>query len=107
MERRKHPRFLVRFRSTFSSVNRVVGEGVVCDLSIRGCKIESDTTVSPGTDLKLRLYVPEVDPSIEIAVATVRWTNGRNFGLEFLDMKEADWTRLSEAIKTLETGEAH
>ena len=39
-EKRRHIRFPVQFRSTFSSVNVVggEGEGTLGDLSVRGCR---------------------------------------------------------------------
>ncbi len=102
MERRKHQRFPVQFRSLFSSVNMVSGEGMVLDLSVRGCRVNSATVVRPGTNLMLRLSIPDFEPPIEIAVASVRGSQGEEFGLEFHDMKESEWKRFTEVINGLE-----
>lgn len=104
MERRRHQRFPVRFRSSFASVNIVNGTGDVLDLSIRGCKVDSDIEVRPGTNLMLTLVIPELESPIEIAVAGVRWSQGRAFGVEFHDMKEDDWKRFTSLIDRLEHG---
>ena len=40
MEQRKNPRFPVRFRSSFTSLNIVGGDGNITDLSLRGCRVE-------------------------------------------------------------------
>jgi len=45
MELRKHLRFHVQFRSSFSSVGMFGGEGDIVDLSVSGCRIESGTDV--------------------------------------------------------------
>lgn len=100
-DQRKHRRFPAQFRSSFSSVNTVEGEGVVLDLSIRGCKVSSETVVSPGTNLVLYLHASDPTP-IRIAVTSVRWVRGREFGLEFVDMEDGEWKRLCQVIKDLE-----
>ena len=45
MDKRQHPRFPARFHSSFTSVTVVSGEGNVVDLSLRGCCVESKTSV--------------------------------------------------------------
>jgi len=48
MDIRKHTRFTVHFQSSFSSGQRLEGEGTVLNLSVGGCKVQSDTRVSSG-----------------------------------------------------------
>ena len=62
MEQRKNLRFPVKFRSSFSSIGLVGGEGNIVDLSIRGCRIESSIDVQPGASLDVRITVVENDP---------------------------------------------
>ena len=62
MEQRKNLRFPVKFRSSFSSIGLVGGEGSIVDLSIRGCRIESSIDVQPGASLDVRITVVENDP---------------------------------------------
>lgn len=106
MDQRKYQRFPVRFRSSFSSVNTVEGEGTVLDLSIRGCRVSSKTAVSPGTNLVLHLHVSDPAP-IRVAAASVRWVRGREFGLEFVDMDNGEWKRLCQVVKDLEQQAVH
>lgn len=56
MDKRQHPRFLARFHSSSSSVTVVTGEGDVVDLSLRGCCVESETSVHPGSTHDARAY---------------------------------------------------
>ena len=102
IEKRKHPRFPVQFRSSFSSVNLVGGEGLLLDLSVRGCQIESGTPVQPGTELRLQIHVFQDGDPLEIAVARVRWSQGHRFGAEFTDVHDEAWKRLCRVIKDLE-----
>lgn len=55
MDLRKNLRFHVHFRSSFSSVGMVGGEGDIVDLSISGCRIDSVTDVQPGASLEVRI----------------------------------------------------
>ena len=102
MEQRKHLRFHVQFRSSFSSIAMVGGEGTVVDLSIRGCRIESPTDVQPGASLELRITAIEHEPPIQIQQALVRWSRGRQFGLEFVTMVPEEWARLQHTVKQIE-----
>lgn len=101
-EKRQHRRFAVHFRSSFSSVNVVGGEGALVDLSVRGCRIESGIAVKPGTELQLKIHLPNDPAPLDIAVAAVRWSRGATFGMEFIDMHDAEWKRLGRFIKTVE-----
>ena len=102
MEQRKNLRFHVQFRSSFSSVGMVGGEGDIIDLSIRGCRIESPTDVQPGASLKVRIETTEHEPPIQIQQALVRWSRGREFGLEFVTMDTDEWARLQHTMKQIE-----
>ena len=102
MEQRKNPRFPVQFRSSFSSIATVGEEGILVDLSIRGCRIESPTDVQPGATLEIWIAVIEHVPPIQIQTAVVRWSRGRQFGLEFEVIAPAEWARLQHTVKQIE-----
>ncbi|MCS6896895.1 MAG: PilZ domain-containing protein [Nitrospira sp.] len=101
MDHRRHPRFPVRFRSSFSSVNIVSGSGIVQDLSLFGCKILSETPVRPGTGMELHVEIADHGSFLRISQAVVRWVRHGMFGLEFIDIGETDWSTLQQLIKEL------
>ena len=103
IEQRKNLRYHVQFRSSFSSIAMVGGEGTVVDLSIRGCRIESSTDVQPGASLEVRIAVIEHEPPVQVQQAIVRWSRGRQFGLEFETMVPEEWARLQHTVKQVET----
>jgi hypothetical protein len=105
-EKRQHRRFPVRFRSSFSSVNIVGGDGMLTDLSVRGCRIESRIAVKPGTELQLNVYLPHEPEPLGITVAMVRWSRGEMFGVEFTDMKDEEWKRLGRFMQSVECPDA-
>lgn len=105
-EKRHHRRFPVQFRSSFSSVNVVGGEGTLADLSVRGCRIECRIAVKPGTELQLKIHLPNEAAPLGITVAAVRWSRGETFGVEFMDMHDEQWKRLGRLIASVELPEA-
>ena len=102
MEQRKNLRFHIQFRSSFSSVAMVGGEGILLDLSVRWCRIESPIDVKPGAALEVRIETTEHEHPIRIQAAVVRWSRERQFGLEFEVIAPAEWTHLQHIVKQIE-----
>ncbi len=102
MDKRQHLRFPARFHSSFSSITVVSGEGDVVDLSLRGCCVESETSVHPGSMLTIRVRMLPDEPPITISEAVVRWKRESRFGLEFLSLVPEEWARLQHAVTQLE-----
>jgi hypothetical protein len=102
MEKRKNLRFPVKFRSSFSSVGMVGGEGRVVDLSTRGCRIESSIDVQPGASLEVQIKTIEDNPPIQIQAGVVRWCREQQFGLEFEVIAPTEWAHLQAIVKQIE-----
>jgi hypothetical protein len=100
-ERRVQPRFTTQFRSTFSG-GRNEGYGRTLDLSIGGCKIESETVVNQGDKFECRLHIPDLDWPIMIDEATIRWVEGKTFGLAFTRIKSGEQDKITALIGKLE-----
>jgi hypothetical protein len=102
MEQRKNLRFPVRFRSSFTSLNIVGGDGNITDLSLRGCRVESQTEVRPGTSLEVRIHTSDDEPPLKVQEAVVRWSRGQQFGMEFVKLEPEEWARLQHTVTQLE-----
>ena len=100
-ERRAMPRLRVQFRTTFSASSKLEGTGIMLDLSMGGCRIESPILVVPGFSLELRIHVPDIEWPLMIEAASVQWVAGQTFGLAFLRMTETEQKRLGEVILNL------
>jgi hypothetical protein len=103
-DRRTTPRVRVQFRTTFSDATKLEGIGVLLDLSLGGCRIESPVPVVPGLALELRSHVPELEWPIMIETASVQWVSGLMFGLAFFRLREAERQRLELVINALMEG---
>jgi hypothetical protein len=100
-DRRATPRLRVQFRTTFSASSKLEGTGIMLDLSTGGCRIESPVTVEPGVSLELRIYAPDIQWPLMIAVAIVQWVSGQTFGLAFFRITDTEQQRLGEVIRRL------
>jgi hypothetical protein len=103
-DRRAMPRLRVQFRTTFADASRLEGIGLMHDLSLGGCRIESPTPVVPGFSLELRIHVPDLEWPIMIEGASVQWVSGLMFGLAFFHLKEGERQRLGQVVKGLLEG---
>ena len=103
---RGQTRLRVQFRGVFSTgVSMVGGEGVLQDLSQFGCRMKSDTSLQPGTELELCFFYGSQEAvPIRVELAMVRWTTGQEFGVKFLRLQSHDEARLRQVIAELLVG---
>ena len=103
-DRRAMPRLRVQFRTTFSSSTTLEGAGVMLDLSMGGCRIESPVMVAPGFLLELRIHVPDIEWPLMIDAASVQWVSGQTFGLAFFRITDTEKQRLGQVVNDLLEG---
>ena len=100
-DRRDQPRFTTQFRSSLSGRHQE-GQGRTLDISSGGCKIESDLKVEQGATFECRLHVPGLDWPLRIDEATVRWTDGKTFGIAFTRISPQELEKLKAVLADLE-----
>jgi PilZ domain len=96
--RRATPRLRVQFRTGFSDGTTLEGIGIMQDLSMGGCRIESPVAMTPGLALELRIHVPDLEWPLMIEAASVQWVSGLVFGLAFFRITESEQQRLAHVI---------
>ncbi len=106
IEQRKHPRYRFHCEIWLLWKEESVA-GTVSDLSVRGCKVESEASIYIGKRLALEIYLPGQEASLHVEQAAVRWVRKEEFGLEFLCMQPEEQVRLDRFVSTLETGPGH
>ena len=79
----------------------MVGTGKVCDLSVKGWRIDGDKPVTVGMKLTLRVFLPDQPKAIDIEGVTVQWINDRQFGLETVTMNAAAKARIHEFVESM------
>ena len=68
--------------------------GRVHDLTVHGCRIVSPMRCAPGTELELRLYIPDTSWPLCVTRAAVTWKSWDTFNVQFETLPESDQTIL-------------
>ena len=76
-----------------------VGEGRILDLSLPGCLLESPKRMTAGEYLQLRLFLPDHQAPLHVALAAVRWVEGAKLGVEFIRTSEDERRRLEQFVR--------
>ena len=87
--------------------DHLVAQGTVRNVSTVGWKVESAQPVQRGNYFALRVLLPDQAVPMKVGLAAVRWSSGREFGLEFLRMQPEEQARLRHFVSTLETQLGH
>jgi hypothetical protein len=102
VELRKSKRFPLEASVAFSGVEVIhEGDGTLYNLSSGGCAVTSKTAVHTGTYLSLRIHLQNRSSPLLVQLATVRWTNRHQFGLQFLLLQPDEQTRLANLLGKL------
>jgi hypothetical protein len=94
-------RFRVQFPTTVSDHRNHDGLGLMLDLSLGGCRLESQWTMTPGITLELRIQVPGLEWPLVIDGAQVQWVRGQLVGLAFVRIRKTEQQRLERVIADL------
>jgi hypothetical protein len=81
----------------WTTINRG-GLGVVCDLSVAGARMLSESVLAQGDEIAISLRLPHQRVSTFIDRATVRWVKDSVFGVEFSLLSPIAATRLGKCV---------
>ena len=100
VEHRKYPRYLVRFKSIYSTDGLHLEDGVVVDLSLGGCRLMSMHHVPSGHPIEINIR-PDHHAQIYIPSAVVCWESNSFYGLQFKELPELELATLTRLLWTL------
>jgi len=98
MKQRSYNRIGVEYSAAFSG-SSYRANGIVLNLSMVGCRCRTGVIVQIGNALRLLIHVPRYEHPLYVALAEVRWSEGQEFGVEFIHMELEDRHRLAEVIR--------
>ena len=101
MDERKYDRVRVEYSAAFSGPS-FRAPGTILNLSIVGCRAHTPFVVRKDECLGVLIDVPKYEHPIYVARAEVRWSDGREFGMEFIHIELEDRQRLGETIRAIE-----
>ena len=97
---RQYERIGVRFPVIFSSP-RTTGKGIITDVSVADCALESTLPLKQGDFLKLELHPKAGRPPIIVEKAVIRSIRKSTVGLQFIDVSDADQARLNRLVSDM------
>jgi PilZ domain-containing protein len=97
LEQRKHARLGTAYLALFSG-EKIRAQGVVLDLSVAGCRIRSAVEFTKGEFFGVVIDVPWYVNPLDVPLAVVRWSNGQECGMEFIQMEPDEQRRLRELV---------
>ena len=98
MDGRQFPRIPLVSVTTVASEQHS-GHSVLLDLSQAGAKLSSAHTLQPSDYVALNLSLPFLEPSLQVVLAAVRWVQGSNFGVEFIQITDSEQRRLKDFLE--------
>ena len=81
--------------------------GTVTNLSLGGCKVDSEASIYIGMYLALQICLPGQETTLQVDQAVVRWAREEEFGLEFIAMRPEEEERLRRFVSALEKAPRH
>jgi len=76
-------------------------EAIVLDISIRGCAINCNAPLYKGDFVRLEIEMTPQQKPLRIDEAVVRTVTGQKFGMEFVNMRDEELTRLRTFLMDL------
>ena len=76
-----------------------VCEGILSNLSLMGCSVMCDREVLCGSDVRVSVLLANQGPALSIDLGTIKWVQGRQFGVEFLRLPLDARQRLNRVLR--------
>ena len=105
MVSRNNSRYRVEYGGSFAG-ERISAQGVILDLSLEGCRARSAEAFNKGDFLRVLIDAPRYEKPLHVTLAVVRWSNGQEFGMEFIKMEQDDQQRFRQLISATAAGTA-
>jgi hypothetical protein len=76
-----------------------VGEGMLTNLSLKGCSVMCDREVLCGSNVRVSVLLPNQTPALSIDLGAIKWVLGHQFGVEFLRLPFEASQRLNSTLR--------
>ncbi|MBX3236863.1 MAG: PilZ domain-containing protein [Nitrospiraceae bacterium] len=97
---RSFRRFSIQCAVYYAS-ETVRGSGTVWNMSMDGWRVDGTEPVVPGTVMTLSVILPGKSSTVFVEQATVRWSRGREFGIQVSSIREDEQARLADFVRAL------
>lgn len=95
---RIYPRYQLHYPVIFGGPH-FVEEGILSNLSFKGCSVLCDREVLCGSDVRVSVLLPDQAQVLAIELGTIKWVQGHRFGVEFLRLPVETRQRLNRRLR--------
>jgi len=76
-----------------------VGEGILSNLSLKGCSVTCDREVLCGSEVRVSMLLNHELPALPVELGTIKWVKGNQFGVEFVRVPVETQQRLNHRLR--------
>jgi len=99
-DKREYERLEIKFPVTFTG-RLVSGEGLATDISLTGCRMETDVQLPDGTVVNLALKTSDKKPPLTAQAEVVRSIRPRLLGMKFTRLTQEQREHLTQLVTSL------
>ena len=76
-----------------------VGEGVLTNLSLKGCSVTCDREVLCGSHVRVSMLLDHQSPALPVELGIIKWVRGNELGVEFVRVPLEAQQRLNRTLR--------
>jgi len=100
VDARQYVRVNAKFPVIFV-ISKLKQEGTVTEIALGGCSLEANVVLAIGATFKMEILISENEPPLVIDAALVRSIRLTGFGIQFMEIQEAEKERLGKVLEKL------
>ncbi len=100
VDARQYVRVNAKFPVIFV-LSKLKQEGTVTEIALGGCSLEANVVLAIGATFKMEILVSEGEPPLVVDKALVRSIRLTGFGIQFMEIQEAEKERLGKVLEKL------
>jgi len=97
---RQYVRVTAKFPVTFL-ISRLRQEGTVTEIALGGCSLEANVVLAIGAKFRMDILISENEPPLVVDQALVRSVRPTGFGIQFMEIQDAEKERLGRVLEKL------
>ena len=99
---RQYVRVAAKFPVAFA-VNKIQQDAMVTEIALGGCTLEANVVLAIGAKFRMDIIISNDEPPLVVSQAIVRSVRPTGFGIQFLEITDAEKERLGRLLEKLLT----
>ncbi len=100
VDARQYVRVAAKFPATFV-IGKIGQEGTVTEIALGGCSLEANVVLAIGAKFRMDILISNSEPPLVIHQALVRAVRPTGFGIQFMEIQDAEKERLGKLLEKL------